>query len=258
MTEPLNRWEDQPQDADDWKRRSGKMLRTTTSLLLYVVIYYLVFHDLRSIIYLIIVIGVHESGHALGMKWIGYTDIRLFFVPFFGAFVSGKHEKSTPFKKCLMILAGPIPGIIVGTAFLIAYDRMGIHWLYPLGLMFLLLNVFNLLPIKPLDGGQLLFTMMPHWSFPIQSIFTAFAIILLTVMAWSMKSVLMGSIALFLMARLLMQVRSAWKTRHEDDEDMLLQPSTVQQLFLTILWLLGLLSPLLVISLITNNSIFSF
>src|SRR5258706_5980780 len=42
---------------------------------------------------LLVLVGVllfHELGHYLGMRAFGYGDVRMFFIPFFGAAVSGK------------------------------------------------------------------------------------------------------------------------------------------------------------------------
>ena len=39
---------------------------------------------------LVIVLLIHEAGHFAGMKLFGYRDVRMFFLPFFGAAVSGR------------------------------------------------------------------------------------------------------------------------------------------------------------------------
>jgi stage IV sporulation protein FB len=253
MTEPINRWEEHPSGTDDWSERSSRLLRTLTSLLLYVGIYFLVFRDMRSILLLVLVIIVHESGHFLAMKMLGYTDIRLFFVPFFGAFVSGRHDSVPPFRKALMILAGPLPGILIGMSFLFLYGRFG-HWtFYQLGLMFLLLNVFNLFPVKPLDGGQLLYTVFPRVALGVQSVFTFLAALAIAVLAISGKNYLFLAISALLLVRMIMQIRKERKQEGQPSTGNSDAPSPNQQVMLTLLWLLGLLSPLIFLFNYTNG-----
>src|SRR5215475_12594763 len=63
-----------------------------------------------------ILIGVllfHELGHFAAMKAFGYTDLKIFFIPFFGAAVSGHASGIAPWKRAVVALAGPVPGIVV-------------------------------------------------------------------------------------------------------------------------------------------------
>jgi stage IV sporulation protein FB len=54
-----------------------------------------------------------------------------------------------------VISAGPLPGIWIGSAILIAASIFQEEWMLELSFLFLFLNVVNLIPIDPLDGGQL-------------------------------------------------------------------------------------------------------
>ena len=68
---------------------------------------------------LVVLLGVlllHESGHYLGMRLFGYRDVRMFFIPFFGAAVSGKRGAVAPWKEGVVLLLGPLPGIAVAFA----------------------------------------------------------------------------------------------------------------------------------------------
>ncbi|HEY7158106.1 MAG TPA: site-2 protease family protein [Gemmataceae bacterium] len=106
-----------------------------------------------------ILIGVllfHELGHYLAMKWFGYRNVRMFFIPTLGAAVTGKHYNVSGWKKAVVALMGPIPGILIGAALGFA----GIWWHRPLlieiALLQVILNGLNLLPFLPLDGGWVL------------------------------------------------------------------------------------------------------
>src|SRR5437870_3320292 len=56
----------------------------------------------------------HELGHYVAMRWFGYRNLRMFFIPFFGAAVSGQNYNVPGWKKAVVALAGPVPGIVVG------------------------------------------------------------------------------------------------------------------------------------------------
>lgn len=43
-----------------------------------------------SVTVLVVVLLIHELGHWLGMKYYGYRNLQMFFIPFFGAAVTGK------------------------------------------------------------------------------------------------------------------------------------------------------------------------
>lgn len=100
------------------------------------------------------VLLVHELGHLLAMRAFGYRDLYLFFMPF-GALVMGTKEDRTPWQEAIVLLAGPVPGIILATMTLLFVTEPP-DWLMQLCTMSLVINYFNLLPIPPLDGGKLM------------------------------------------------------------------------------------------------------
>ncbi|HEU0033478.1 MAG TPA: hypothetical protein VFQ53_22760 [Kofleriaceae bacterium] len=97
------------------------------------------------------VILAHELGHAIAMLLVGYRDVRIFFLPFFGGAAAGRRTGVATWKEAVVLLAGPIPGIVAGCvlAFVVGPD------VRTLVLMLVGVNALNLLPVFPLDGGQL-------------------------------------------------------------------------------------------------------
>src|SRR5215213_10087351 len=99
------------------------------------------------------VLAVHELGHYLAMRQIGYRNLRMFFIPFFGAAVFGRHYNVPGWKKALVALAGPVPGIAAGVPLGLAGLALDAPRVVEVALLMLILNGFNLLPLLPLDGG---------------------------------------------------------------------------------------------------------
>jgi hypothetical protein len=91
------------------------------------------------------------------MRAFGYRDVRMFFIPFFGAAVSGARAGAAGWKEAVVLLLGPLPGICVGLGFAVHQVVGGdlSSWMRELALYLLFVNGLNLLPLAPLDGGRL-------------------------------------------------------------------------------------------------------
>ena len=99
------------------------------------------------------VLFIHELGHYFAMRWFKYRELRMFFIPFFGAAVSGRHFNVPGWKKAIVSLMGPLPGILLGAGLAVAGLLTFNDSLVEISMLVVGLNVFNLLPILPLDGG---------------------------------------------------------------------------------------------------------
>jgi len=105
---------------------------------------------------LVVALIVHEGGHLLAMRWFGHRDTQLVFIPFFGgAAVTNDDLVLKPWQQIVVLLMGPLPGLI-GGLLLFIYTMTGSagQWMVP-AIVVMCLNLFNLLPILPLDGGQI-------------------------------------------------------------------------------------------------------
>jgi Zn-dependent protease len=106
---------------------------------------------------LLVLVGVlffHELGHMAAMKLLKYSDLKMFFIPFLGAAVSGKNSNPTALRSCIVSLMGPLPGIFLSVGLYFMFLLTKNYYLFKISQVLMLLNVFNLLPIMPLDGGR--------------------------------------------------------------------------------------------------------
>lgn len=88
------------------------------------------------------------------MKSLKYNDVKMFFIPFIGAAVSGKSKNNTAVKSCIVSLMGPLPGILLGVLLYILFLITNNYYVLKTAQTMLLLNAFNFIPIMPLDGGR--------------------------------------------------------------------------------------------------------
>jgi len=137
-------------------KSKGSVALTFFSLVLFIVTFLFFFTDQANFIFqLLIVLIIHEAGHYSMMKLFKYKNVRMLFIPLMGAFVQGSKEEYSQKQSLMVIGAGPFPGIIIGAILMILASSYQEVWMVDLGMLFLFLNIINLIPLDPLDGGQL-------------------------------------------------------------------------------------------------------
>lgn len=118
------------------------------------------------VLMLVGILFVHELGHFVAMRAFDYRNVRMFFIPLFGAAVMGRNPQAAGWKRVLVSLAGPLPGILLALPLGLAGATADLPVLVETARLALLLNAFNLLPLLPLDGGwvmhALVFCRHPH------------------------------------------------------------------------------------------------
>lgn len=95
---------------------------TAGSLLLFAILGWVMVGFLESftfvdLLILISVLLVHELGHYAGMRVFGYRNVQMFFIPLFGAAVSGHGIRASVARHATALLLGPVPGLLLGSVF---------------------------------------------------------------------------------------------------------------------------------------------
>jgi Zn-dependent protease len=151
----------------------------------------------QSVVNLVLVLLVHETGHLLGMRLFGYHNMQMLFIPFFGAAVSGDSRNVATYKKAIVSLLGPLPGVIIGCVLLLMYSATGLQTYWNLAVMFLFINVFNLLPFYPLDGGRFLYLTIFSRNRYLELLFRIFAALALIGIGIALNSWMLALLGLF-------------------------------------------------------------
>jgi Zn-dependent protease len=109
----------------------------------------------------VLLIFVHELGHVLELRRQGIPASAPFFIPFLGAVIGMKQLPDDAWKEARVALAGPILGSVGAAVCWVAAEATGSEVLMGLAFVGFLLNLFNLIPIVPLDGGRAVSALHP-------------------------------------------------------------------------------------------------
>ncbi|WNS46899.1 site-2 protease family protein [Paenibacillus sp. MMS20-IR301] len=105
---------------------------------------------------------IHELGHVLAARRIGLPVSAPLFIPFMGALITMKKQPLNAREEAYLAFGGPVLGSIGAAAVFGAAYYYHSPLLYSLAYVGFFLNLINLLPIHPLDGGRIA-TAVTRW-----------------------------------------------------------------------------------------------
>jgi Zn-dependent protease len=133
---------------------------------------------------LLAVIALHETGHWWAMRAFGYRNAQMLMLPMVGGVTIGHEQNPSASARAWVSLLGPLPGVVLGCLVFAFGADIGDGWLWLAALLLLMVNLFNLLPVSPLDGGQLLRLLLPERSENVRKALDVLAILALAGLAW--------------------------------------------------------------------------
>jgi Zn-dependent protease len=109
----------------------------------------------------VVLIFVHELGHVLELRRQGVPASAPLFIPFLGAVIGMKELPDDAWKEARVALAGPILGSVGAAVAWVVGEATGSDLLIALAFVGFFLNLFNLIPLVPLDGGRAVAALHP-------------------------------------------------------------------------------------------------
>jgi Zn-dependent protease len=113
----------------------------------------------------VILLLVHEMGHVIALRREGIKASAPMFIPFLGAVISARSLGDNAAAEARVGLAGPILGSLGAAACILIWHATGNDLWRALAFTGFFLNLFNLLPVVPLDGGRAMAAMAPWMWF---------------------------------------------------------------------------------------------
>jgi Zn-dependent protease len=113
----------------------------------------------------VVLLFVHEMGHVIALRREGIRASAPMFIPFLGAVITSKSLGDNALAEARVGLAGPILGSLGAAAVAVVGSLTHSDLLTALAYVGFLINLFNLLPVVPLDGGRAMAAMAPWMWF---------------------------------------------------------------------------------------------
>jgi Zn-dependent protease len=141
-----------------------KLLSTSGTMLVSVAAYTLIWGFPFAAGFVVLLL-VHELGHVIQLRREGIKASWPMFIPFMGAVITARSLGDNAVAEARVGLAGPILGSIGSAACILIWHATGNDIWRALAFTGFFLNLFNLLPVVPLDGGRAMAAMAPWMWF---------------------------------------------------------------------------------------------
>ena len=139
----------------------GKLFTTGGTMLLSVVVYAFVY-GWKYAVGLVALIFVHEMGHYIAARRRGLAVGSPTFIPFVGAWVDLKQQPHDAETEAYVGLGGPLLGTVGALAVYFVARNENLPWLLAVAYAGFFINLFNLIPLSPFDGGRITAVLSPR------------------------------------------------------------------------------------------------
>jgi Zn-dependent protease len=137
-----------------------KILTTSATMLVSIAAYALIWGWSFAVGFVLLLL-VHEMGHVIQLRREGIEASAPMFIPFLGAVVAAKSLGDDAAAEARVGLAGPVLGTIGTLIPLVLWLATGAEFWQALTYVGFFINLLNLLPVLPLDGGRAMAALSP-------------------------------------------------------------------------------------------------
>ena len=137
-----------------------KILTTSATMLVSIAAYALIWGWAFAVGFVLLLL-VHEMGHVIQLRREGIEASAPMFIPFLGAVVAAKSLGDDAAAEARVGLAGPVLGTIGTLIPLALWLATGAEFWQALTYVGFFINLLNLLPVLPLDGGRAMAALSP-------------------------------------------------------------------------------------------------
>lgn len=139
----------------------GPILIMALSMLLSIAVYAVAF-GLKFALGFVLLLFAHEFGHLVASRVVGLNVSSPIFIPFLGAVIRIKELPLNAKMEANVAIGGPAMGTLSALFCLVLYLWTNNMLLLVLSYTGCLLNLFNLIPCEPLDGGRIAAAISPR------------------------------------------------------------------------------------------------
>jgi Zn-dependent protease len=172
---------------------------------------YALLFDWKFALGLMVILLFHEYGHVHAMRRSGLPVRGIYFIPLLGAAAVAESTWRTRGEQAYIALNGPLWGLYLTLPLFVASLLVGeAHPVLPaMAAWWALVNLFNLLPINPLDGGRLLNAVTHSLHSRLGVVVSALALVAAIVCAFVFEIGLFVVVGLFGMMEFVAEVQAS-------------------------------------------------
>ena len=137
-----------------------KIFTTSASMLVSIAAYAWIWGWAFAVGFVLLLL-LHEMGHVIQLRREGVEASAPMFIPFLGAVIAARSMGDDAAAEARVGLAGPILGSIASLVPLVIWQATGEEFWQALAYVGFFLNLLNLLPVLPLDGGRAMAALSP-------------------------------------------------------------------------------------------------
>lgn len=195
------------------------------------------FFSIEFALSLIACLIFHEYGHIKAMKYFGMKIKGFYLIPFLGGLALSDEKINTRWQDVVISIMGPFFGLLLSLILMIIYWVTGEIFFAGLAAFNAFLNLFNLLPILPLDGGHVLKSISFSMNSKLGIFLCALTAIGGIILSYYLGLALFG----FLLIMGSLEIIFEWRSRHYSH----LLPLDRYGQIISSVWYIGLVSALI-------------
>jgi len=199
----------------------------TGGTMLFTVFIYAQIWGWRYALGFVLLIFVHETGHLIAARMMGLQVGWPVFIPFMGAMIALKEAPRNAWVEAVVGIGGPILGSIGALAAWSLYFFTGNGIFLALGYAGFFINLFNLIPIVPLDGGRIVTAISP-W-------FWILGLLLLIPVLLISANFFLIIILIFLLMNSLPRIKALFR-KQTDDEKRYFECTPAQRAMISVMY----------------------
>lgn len=249
---PIQQAPDTPRKNSHWVVMAGVGFKLLKSVKVFKAVLaaaslsvYSILFSVEFALALIAILVFHEYGHLRAMKKFGIPTKGMYLIPFVGGLAVGD-KPNTRWQDVYISLMGPIYGLVMTVVCYIGYLITDNHFIGLVASFSALINLFNLLPIYPLDGGRVVKSLVFSGRKYIALVFLLTLSALFFVAAFKLGFALIG----FFIILGVVDILSEWRISLAED----ITPLTPYGIWFCLLWYMATIAAFLVIIVLIATS----
>ncbi len=181
---------------------------------------YSLFFSWQLAVLIVTMLFVHEMGHLFAAAKIYKMKVRgIYFFPFFGAVAITEEQFPSRKAELMVALMGPLWGFLYALACLLLWQVTQNQFFGAATILVAIINLFNLLPVYPLDGGRVFRSIAVSWYSLGGLIVLGIGFVVAVIVAWQFGSILIVMLFILGISEIWIEFKKAKSVSREHESN---------------------------------------